>query len=364
VDANLRGVTVPGPVSARFLASDAKVVAIEGPMLAGRKTTAWLKILARPFQSQEQQRWRWIAVAPSADYLDRHVKPQLRELIGEVGQWSTTGVPGVRVPLTAAGRTFTEVEIVFLGLDSRDHRARLANYDTTGVLIVDARHIDESVFDDALEIIDTYPPEGTGPARGSLIVVSRMPQLGHWTLTRPEIEMHRQPGGRSAGAENLSGLARRGISYAALAQRLHPERVRVEIDAEFAGTGAEADAEAARRAAQEDFTRFIAIVMPDIQPAEHHRLLIDKLEAVARGEIKRLMIFLPPGSAKSTYASILFPPWYMGRNPSHPVIAASHAKELAERFGRRVRNIVGSTVYKEIFGFGLSGDSPNPKISL
>src|SRR5258708_4170482 len=43
------------------------------------------------------------------------------------------------------------------------------------------------------------------------------------------------------------------------------------------------------------------------EPAPHHRLLIDRLERVARGEIKRLAVFMPPGSAKSTYGSILFP---------------------------------------------------------
>ena len=112
-----------------------------------------------------------------------------------------------------------------------------------------------------------------------------------------------------------------------------------------------------REDAREDLSRFIGLIMPDIRPAVHHKLLIAKLEAVARGKIKRLMIFLPPGAAKSTYASILFPPWYMGRHPTHPVIAASHAKELAERFGRRVRNIVDSPIYRDIFGFGLGEES-------
>jgi predicted phage terminase large subunit-like protein len=98
-------------------------------------------------------------------------------------------------------------------------------------------------------------------------------------------------------------------------------------------------------------------MMPDIEPALHHQYIISKLEQVASGKIKRLMLFLPPGSAKSTYASVLFPPWFMGNHPSLPVIAASHSKELAERFGRRVRNQVGSPLFKEIFGFGLSGDS-------
>lgn len=76
------------------------------------------------------------------------------------------------------------------------------------------------------------------------------------------------------------------------------------------------------------------------EPAKHHLLLISKLEAVARGEIKRLMIFMPPGSAKSTYSTILFPPYFLANNKTKNVLCASHTTELAERFGRRVRNII------------------------
>ena len=77
--------------------------------------------------------------------------------------------------------------------------------------------------------------------------------------------------------------------------------------------------------------------------------MIDKLEAVERGEIKRLMIFLPPGAAKSTYTSQLFPAWYIGKHPEHDLIAASHTAELAEKFGRRVRNIVNGTEHANLF---------------
>ena len=71
------------------------------------------------------------------------------------------------------------------------------------------------------------------------------------------------------------------------------------------------------------------------EPAAHHRLLIEKLEAVASGAISRLAVFMPPGSAKSTYSSILFPPWYLANNPTAAIIAASHTTELAEKWGRR-----------------------------
>lgn len=75
------------------------------------------------------------------------------------------------------------------------------------------------------------------------------------------------------------------------------------------------------------------------EPARHHILLIEALEALARGDIQRLGVFMPPGSAKSTYASVLFPPWLMA-GTSWNVLAASHTTELAEKWGRRVRNLI------------------------
>jgi predicted phage terminase large subunit-like protein len=78
------------------------------------------------------------------------------------------------------------------------------------------------------------------------------------------------------------------------------------------------------------------------EPAAHHRLLIEKLEAITAGDIDRLAIFMPPGAAKSTYASILFPPWAFAQSPTTAMIAASHTAELAERWGRRVRNLLST----------------------
>ena len=63
------------------------------------------------------------------------------------------------------------------------------------------------------------------------------------------------------------------------------------------------------------------------EPAPHHRLLIDRLERVACGEIKRPAVFMPPGSAKSTYASVLFPPHVMASAASHAILATSHTTE-------------------------------------
>lgn len=64
---------------------------------------------------------------------------------------------------------------------------------------------------------------------------------------------------------------------------------------------------------------------------------------------------MPPGSAKSTYSSILFPPWLFCRSPRLAVIAASHTSELAENFGRRVRNTI--TQFGDVLGYGVASDN-------
>ncbi len=75
---------------------------------------------------------------------------------------------------------------------------------------------------------------------------------------------------------------------------------------------------------------------------------------MARGEIDRLALFMPPGSAKSTYASIIYPAWYLAQGGA-AIIAASHTAELAERWGRRTRNLIAE--HSVTLGYGLSADS-------
>lgn len=91
------------------------------------------------------------------------------------------------------------------------------------------------------------------------------------------------------------------------------------------------------------------------EPARHHLYLIDKLEAVVRGEIRRLMVLMPPGSAKSTYTSDLLPPWFLGQRPQDNILACSHSAELAALFGRRARNRV--IQHERTLEFSLRKDS-------
>jgi predicted phage terminase large subunit-like protein len=91
------------------------------------------------------------------------------------------------------------------------------------------------------------------------------------------------------------------------------------------------------------------------EPAAHHAIIIRELEAVANGRNDRLILTLPPGSAKSTFASILFPPWYLAQAPDRSIIAASHTLELAERWGRRVRNLIEE--HTQTLGYRLAADN-------
>jgi len=82
--------------------------------------------------------------------------------------------------------------------------------------------------------------------------------------------------------------------------------------------------------------------------------MAEKLEAVERGEIKKLMFFLPPRHGKSELASNRFPAWYLGRNPSKRVIHSSYSATLSTKFSRGTRDLVDSSRYKMIFQTKLS----------
>lgn len=101
---------------------------------------------------------------------------------------------------------------------------------------------------------------------------------------------------------------------------------------------------------------------PQYQLAAHHRLIARHLEMVERGEIDRLMITMPPRHGKSMLASEFFPAWYMGRNPDHYVVTATYGQELADDFGRKVKNQLEDPIFQEIFpGVCLADDSKSAK---
>lgn len=112
-----------------------------------------------------------------------------------------------------------------------------------------------------------------------------------------------------------------------------------------------------RRKARASLIDFTSYTNDLYVAAEHHKIIAEKLEAVERGEITRLIICMPPRHGKSELASRRFPAWYLGRNPSKQIIAASYNSDLASDFGREVRNIVASPEYQNIFDVSLAQDS-------
>jgi predicted phage terminase large subunit-like protein len=94
-----------------------------------------------------------------------------------------------------------------------------------------------------------------------------------------------------------------------------------------------------------------------VTPAAHHRLINGSLMKVESGEIRRLMVFMPPGSAKSTYGTIAFPTWFIGKKPGRHAISTSYGSDLATRFGRKCRQITRSDKYRELFDAELNADN-------
>ena len=105
---------------------------------------------------------------------------------------------------------------------------------------------------------------------------------------------------------------------------------------------------------------YIMKVNTTYQPGWVHRLICAKLEKFAQDIVDkkspRLMLFMPPRHGKSEIASRTFPAWYLGKNPSHEVIACSYASSLAMKFSRKARQLAREPEYKNIFGVELDAD--------
>jgi predicted phage terminase large subunit-like protein len=104
-----------------------------------------------------------------------------------------------------------------------------------------------------------------------------------------------------------------------------------------------------RDKAQNDFMAFAHHVYENFIEGRHHRIIAKKLEEVAAGKCKRLIINMPPRHSKSEFASYLMPAWFLGRNPKLKIIQATHNTELAVRFGRKVRDLIDDPQYTDIF---------------
>ena len=113
-----------------------------------------------------------------------------------------------------------------------------------------------------------------------------------------------------------------------------------------------------QKLAQEKFIKFVEAVWPTFIGGRHHARMADAFERVASGKCKRLIVNMPPRHSKSEFASYLLPAWFLGKFPHKKVIQCSHTAELAVGFGRKVRNLVDTDAYREIFpDLALQSDS-------
>ena len=121
---------------------------------------------------------------------------------------------------------------------------------------------------------------------------------------------------------------------------------------------AEARKAVTKQKAANDFMAYVNYVWPGFIHGRHHEKMARAFERVARGEVKRLIINMPPRHTKSEFASYLLPSWFLGMYPGKKIIQTSHTAELAVGFGRKVRNLVDSDAYKDIFpDVALQSDS-------
>lgn len=113
-----------------------------------------------------------------------------------------------------------------------------------------------------------------------------------------------------------------------------------------------------REKSQESFITFVKAMWPGFIEGAHHRIMAEAFERVARGELKRLIINMPPRHSKSEFASHMLPAWFLGQYPDKKVIQSSHTAELSKGFGRKVRDLVSSKEYSRVFpGVSLKKDS-------
>ena len=109
------------------------------------------------------------------------------------------------------------------------------------------------------------------------------------------------------------------------------------------------DAKITQNLGKENFLDFVKHVYAGYKVGPHHLKLAQIFEDIANGKKKRVIVNIAPRHGKSELISYLAPAWFLGKYPQKKIIMASHTADLAVNFGRRVRNLVGSEAYRDIF---------------
>ena len=155
-------------------------------------------------------------------------------------------------------------------------------------------------------------------------------------------------------AINISGFSEADVSKALDNIRLLPRTEQIELLTELN----ELEDKQSVEKRQNTFLEFIHHVYPGYMVGAHHARLAKIFEEIAAGKKKRVIVNIAPRHGKSELISYLAPAWFLGKYPNKKIIMASHTADLAINFGRRVRNLVGSDAYKDVFpGVELQADS-------
>ena len=113
-----------------------------------------------------------------------------------------------------------------------------------------------------------------------------------------------------------------------------------------------------RKKSRDDYLDFVKLVWPAFIQGSHHKIMAEAFERIVKGDLKRLIINMPPRHTKSEFASYILPAWFLGKYPDKKVIQTAHTAELSVGFGRKVRNLVGSDEFQKVFpGVSLRSDS-------
>ena len=102
-------------------------------------------------------------------------------------------------------------------------------------------------------------------------------------------------------------------------------------------------------AAQDNMLGFASSVYPGFKIGPHHRKLAKIFTDVIEGRKKRVIINIAPRMGKSEFSSYLFPAYFLGKYPNKKIIMGTHTAGLSEDFGRRIRNLIDTEEYREIF---------------
>jgi phage terminase large subunit-like protein len=208
--------------------------ALIGPLGGGREKCAVYDLLTRSILSS-QKRWRWLVLRADAATLEEQTIPLWHSVVSsETGEWDARAGRHAFKVQTREGK-LTHFDVQFLALDRPEHRRRFATLEASGLWLDGARDIEKAVFERCLEIAGSWPQEEA--AMPMILCTSLMPPADHWLALDPEVKLFRQPGGRSAEAENFKakGGELPAGHYERLAKGRSAEWVRVNVDAEWSG---------------------------------------------------------------------------------------------------------------------------------